>query len=113
MQSHEETLTEISPPSPRGSARLCCRRTKAAEDQAVKCPRSTYPLRLPRSAKAEVERRVRAGGISINQVVTAVAEKVAATGPRNFSLNGASGPISRRLTGGCAGRVGEPPGEGG
>ena len=39
---------------------------------------STYPLRLPRSIKAEVERRAKAEGISINQfVATAVAEKLA------------------------------------
>jgi hypothetical protein len=39
---------------------------------------STYPLRLPRSIKAEVERRAREDGISINQfVATAVAEKLA------------------------------------
>ncbi len=39
---------------------------------------STYPLRLPRSVKAEVERRAKADGISINQfVATAVAEKLA------------------------------------
>ena len=39
---------------------------------------STYPLRLPRSVKAEVERRAREDGISINQfVATAVAEKLA------------------------------------
>jgi hypothetical protein len=39
---------------------------------------STYPLRLPRSIKAEVERRAREDGISINQfIATAVAEKLA------------------------------------
>lgn len=39
---------------------------------------STYPLRLPRSVKAEVERRANADGISVNQfVATAVAEKLA------------------------------------
>jgi hypothetical protein len=39
---------------------------------------STYPLRLPRSIKAEVERRAKEEGISINQfVATAVAEKLA------------------------------------
>jgi hypothetical protein len=39
---------------------------------------STYPLRLPRSVKAEVERRAKEDGISINQfVATAVAEKLA------------------------------------
>jgi hypothetical protein len=40
---------------------------------------STYPLRLPRSVKAEVKRRAKQDGISINQfVATAVAEKLAA-----------------------------------
>jgi hypothetical protein len=40
---------------------------------------STYPLRLPRSVKAEVERRAKLDGISVNQfVATAVAEKLAA-----------------------------------
>lgn len=45
----------------------------------------TYPLRLPRSIKAEVERRAREDGISINQfVATAVAEKLAAMGTAEF-----------------------------
>ena len=40
---------------------------------------STYPLRLPNSIKAEVEKRAKADGISINQfVATAVAEKLTA-----------------------------------
>ena len=40
---------------------------------------STYPLRLPSSLKAEVERVAKNDGISINQfVVTAVAEKLSA-----------------------------------
>jgi hypothetical protein len=44
----------------------------------MKDTQSTYPLRLPRSVKAEVERRAKADGISINQfVATAVAEKLA------------------------------------
>ena len=46
---------------------------------------STYPLRLPRSVKAEVERRARLDGISVNQfVATAVAEKLAAMGTAEF-----------------------------
>ena len=46
---------------------------------------STYPLRLPHSVKAEVERRARADGISINQfVATAVAEKLAAMNTATF-----------------------------
>jgi HicB family len=46
---------------------------------------STYPLRLPRSVKAEVERRAKQEGISVNQfVATAVAEKLAAMGTAEF-----------------------------
>lgn len=46
---------------------------------------STYPLRLPRSVKAEVERRAREDGISINQfVATAVAEKLAAMNTASY-----------------------------
>jgi post-segregation antitoxin (ccd killing protein) len=45
----------------------------------MKTAQSTYPLRLPRSVKAEVERRAKADGVSINQfVATAVSEKLAA-----------------------------------
>jgi hypothetical protein len=41
-------------------------------------PERTYPLCLPRSVKAEVERRAKQDGISVNQfVATAVAEKLA------------------------------------
>ena len=46
---------------------------------------STYPLRLPHSVKAEVERRAKEDGISINQfVATAVAEKLAAMNTASF-----------------------------
>jgi hypothetical protein len=46
---------------------------------------STYPLRLPHSIKAEVERRAKEDGISINQfVATAVAEKLAAMNTATF-----------------------------
>jgi hypothetical protein len=46
---------------------------------------TTYPLRLPRSLKQEVERRAQQDGISINQfVATAVAEKVAAMNTAQF-----------------------------
>lgn len=46
---------------------------------------STYPLRLPRSLKQEVERRAREDGVSINQfVATAVAEKLAAMNTAQF-----------------------------
>jgi hypothetical protein len=40
---------------------------------------STYPLRLPNSIKAEVERLAKQDGVSINQfIATAVAEKISA-----------------------------------
>jgi len=46
---------------------------------------STYPLRLPASVKAEVERRARQDGVSINQfVATAVAEKLSALETADF-----------------------------
>ena len=45
----------------------------------------TYPLRLPQSVKAEVERRAKADGVSINQfVATAVAEKLSAMNAAAF-----------------------------
>jgi len=44
----------------------------------TKNSQSTYLLRLPRSVKAEVERRAKDDGVSVNQfVATAVAEKLA------------------------------------
>ena len=46
---------------------------------------STYPLRLPRSIKAEVERRAKEDGTSVNQfIATAVAEKVSAMRTAEF-----------------------------
>ena len=51
----------------------------------MKSPQSTYALRLPRSVKAEVEKRAKADGVSINQfVATAVAEKLAAMNTAAF-----------------------------
>lgn len=51
----------------------------------MKQTKSTYPLRLPHSVKAEVERRAKADGISVNQfVATAVAEKLAAMDTATF-----------------------------
>jgi len=48
-------------------------------------PQSTYPLRLPASVKAEVVRRAKADGTSVNQfVATAVAEKLAAMNTAAF-----------------------------
>lgn len=47
--------------------------------------RSTDPPRLPRSIKAKVEKRAKADGTSINQVVaTPVAEKRAAMNPATY-----------------------------
>jgi hypothetical protein len=46
---------------------------------------STYPLRLPHSIKAEVERLAKQDGISINQfIATAVAEKLSAMRTADF-----------------------------
>ena len=51
----------------------------------MKSAQSTYPLRLPKSMKAEVERRAKADGVSVNQfVATAVAEKLAAMNTASF-----------------------------
>jgi post-segregation antitoxin (ccd killing protein) len=51
----------------------------------MKSSQSTYPLRLPKSVKAEVERRAKADGVSVNQfVATAVAEKLAAMNTATF-----------------------------
>lgn len=51
----------------------------------MKQTKGTYPLRLPQSVKAEVERRAKADGISVNQfVATAVAEKLAAMDTATF-----------------------------
>jgi hypothetical protein len=46
---------------------------------------TTYPLRLPRSIKAEVERLAKQDGVSINQfIATAVAEKLSAMRTAEF-----------------------------
>ncbi len=46
---------------------------------------STYPLRLPRSVKAAVEKIAKAEGFSLNQfVATAVAEKLSAMNTAAF-----------------------------
>ena len=46
---------------------------------------TTYPLRLPRSIKAEVEKRAKQDGTSVNQfIATAVAEKLAAMTTAEF-----------------------------
>ena len=46
---------------------------------------ATYPLRLPRSIKASVEKMALSEGISMNQfVATAVAEKLAVLNTANY-----------------------------
>lgn len=40
----------------------------------MKKPHNIYPPRLPLSIKAEIERRAKAIGISVNQFVATVAE---------------------------------------
>lgn len=74
---------------------------------------STYPLRLPRSVKATVEKIARADGVSINQfVATAVAEKLAAMETAAyFSERGARADLAafRRI---LKRKGGEPPREG-
>jgi hypothetical protein len=51
----------------------------------MKTRQSTYPLRLPRSVKTEVERRAKEDGVSVNQfVATAVAEKLAVMNSATF-----------------------------
>lgn len=51
----------------------------------MKTAQSTYPLRLPRSVKAEVERLAKEEGVSVNQfVATAVAEKLAVLNTATF-----------------------------
>jgi len=46
---------------------------------------SRFPLRLPRSVKAEVERRAKKDGVSVNQfVAVAVAEKLAVMNTGEF-----------------------------
>ena len=58
----------------------------------MKSPQSTYPLRLPKSVKAQVERRAKADGMSVNQfVATAVAEK-ASSDEHGYLLRGAARP---------------------
>ncbi|MGH8509805.1 MAG: YlcI/YnfO family protein, partial [Gammaproteobacteria bacterium] len=46
---------------------------------------TTYPLRLPRSVKAAIEKLAKEEGVSINQfVATAVAEKLSAMNTATF-----------------------------
>jgi hypothetical protein len=51
----------------------------------MKTAQSTYPLRLPKSVKTEVERLAKRDGVSVNQfVATAVAEKLAVMNTAEF-----------------------------
>lgn len=60
-----------------------------------KTAQSTYPLRLPRSMKAEVERMANKDGVSINQfVATAVAEKLAVMNTAAFFAERRTRPTS-------------------
>src|SRR2546421_11747383 len=62
-----------------------CRKGFAAMARSSRLSNNTFPLRLPRSVKAEVERRAKQDGISVNQfVATAVAEKLAAMNTAEF-----------------------------
>ena len=74
---------------------------------------STYPLRLPRSIKAAVEKLARDEGISMNQfVATAVAEKLAVMTTTTFFAerkNRANLKAFKRL---LNRRGGEPPRDG-
>ena len=72
---------------------------------------STYPLRLPRSIKAEVERRAKQEGISVNQfVATAVAEKLAAMSTAEFFLERRQRADMQAFDGLMRRNDGEPPG---
>jgi hypothetical protein len=81
---------------------LCARILSFAEEQNMKNMKSygTYPLRLPRSIKAEVERLAKQDGISINQfIAAAVAEKLSAMRTADFLPNAGRAPILPNSTG--------------
>lgn len=53
----------------------------------MKTEQSSYPLRLPKSVKAEAERRAKADGVSVNQfIATAVSEKLAVMNTAAFFM---------------------------
>ena len=59
---------------------------------------STYPLRLPRSVKAAVEKLAKEDAVSLNQfVATAVAEKLTAINTANCFAERKIGQISQLL----------------
>ena len=79
----------------------------------MKTVQSTYPLRLPRSVKAEVERRAKADGVSVNQfVATAVAEKLAAMNTATFFAERRSRADFKTFDRLMHRKGGEPPREG-
>jgi hypothetical protein len=72
---------------------------------------STYPLRLPRSVKAEVERRARQDGISVNQfVAAAVCRETRSHGHRGVLRRAAGARRFWRLRPAHARKTGEAPG---
>jgi len=74
---------------------------------------TTYPLRLPRSLKAAVERLSRQDGTSINQfVATAVAEKVSALETARFFQDRRERADFRAFDKIMKRRSGEPPRKG-
>ncbi len=74
---------------------------------------TTYPLRLPASIKAAVEKLAREEGISMNQfVATAVAEKLAAMKTAEFFAERASRADLRAFRKLLRRKGGEPPREG-
>ncbi len=55
---------------------------------ALKKKQATFPLRLPESMKARVEKLATADGVSINQYIAlAVAEKLGASSEREFFID--------------------------
>lgn len=77
----------------------------------MKQTKTTYPLRLPQSVKAEVERRAKADGISVNQfVATAVAEKLAAMDTATFFAERRARADFKAFDRLMRRRGGEPPG---
>ncbi len=77
----------------------------------MKQAKTNYPLRLPLSVKAEVERRAKADGISVNQfVATAVAEKLAAMDTATFFAERPARADFRAFDRLMARKGGEPPG---
>ncbi|MGA8755934.1 MAG: PIN domain-containing protein [Stellaceae bacterium] len=82
---------------------------EAMENQDMK-DRSTFPLRLPRSVKAEVVRRAKQDGTSVNQfVATAVAKKLAAMNTAEFFAERRAQADLMLSTGSCDARAARHP----